>query len=164
MWPKVDVIRYVVCFNCGRVSPEREFCIYCHMPLSLEPPITTEGLALGSIENGSLFRLPPKQFGFHFAFYGVTGTGKARAAMNLAIKAENEGRNLRIIDVEGEWKNIIPELKKESVYYDVNSNLKVNPFDLQDPGLTKMLLKETIFSGMEQEYASLSPQMNFLLD
>jgi hypothetical protein len=159
-----DCIRYVVCFNCGRVSPEREFCIFCHMPLSIPPPQTNEGVPLGSIEDGQLFRLPMKYFGFHFAFYGVTGTGKTRAAMNLAIKAENEGLNLRVIDIEGEWKNVIPELKKDTVYYDINKNLKVNPFDLQDPGLTKLLLRETIFKGIELEYRDLSPQMNFMLD
>jgi uncharacterized protein (DUF2344 family) len=116
------------------------------------------------MEDGKAFRLPLRYFGFHFAFYGVTGTGKTRAAMNLAIKAENEGLHLRIIDVEGEWKNIIPELKEDTAYYDVNNNLQINPFDLQDLGLTKLLLRETIFKGIELEYQDLSPQMNFLLD
>jgi hypothetical protein len=134
------------------------------MPLSIAPPKMCEGIPLGSIEDGNLFRLPLKYFGFHFAFYGVTGTGKTRAAMNLAIKAENEGLNLRIIDIEGEWRNIIPELKKDTVYYDINKNLKVNPFDLQDTGLTKLLLMETIFKGIELEYRDISPQMNFMLD
>jgi hypothetical protein len=134
------------------------------MPLSIAPPKTKEGVALGSIEDGHLFRLPLSYFGFHFAFYGVTGTGKTRAAMNLAIKAENEGLNLRIIDVEGEWKNIIPQLTKSTVYYEACNNLKVNPFDLRDTGLTKLLLMETIFKGIELEYRDISPQMNFLLD
>ncbi|MCW4010035.1 MAG: ATP-binding protein [Candidatus Bathyarchaeota archaeon] len=159
-----DFIQYVVCFNCGKISPEREFCIHCHMPLAMDPPKTAEGVPLGSIENGDLFRLPLKYYGLHFAFYGVTGTGKTRSAMNLAIRSENEGVNLRVIDVEGEWKNIIPKLKKETVYYDIDSNLKVNPFDLQDPGLTKLLLMETIFKGIELEYRDISPQMNYLLD
>jgi len=84
--------------------------------------------------------------------------------MNLAVKAENAGLNLRILDVEGEWKNIIPKLQKEVGYYEVDSNLKVNPFELDDLGLTKLLLRETIFKGIELEYQDLSPQMNFLLD
>lgn len=84
--------------------------------------------------------------------------------MNLAVKAENAGLNLRILDVEGEWKNIIPKLQKEVEYYEVDTNLKVNPFELKDLGLTKLLLRETIFKGIELEYQDLSPQMNFLLD
>jgi len=33
--------------------------------------------------------------------------------MSLVIKAENEGLCLRILDVEGEWKKIIPKLELE---------------------------------------------------
>lgn len=84
--------------------------------------------------------------------------------MNLAIKAENEGLHLRVIDVEGEWRNIIPQLKKETVCYDVEKNFRINPFDLEDIGLIKLILRETIFKGIEQEYRDLSPQMDFLLD
>lgn len=159
-----DYMRYVVCFNCGRVSPEREFCIFCHLPLMTFPQKTPKGIHSACMENGEAFRLPLEYFSYHFAFYGVTGTGKSRAAMNLAVKAENQGLNLRIIDIEGEWKGIIPNLRKETIYYDVDKNLRINPFDLKDIGLTKLLLKETIFKGIESEYGELSPQMNFLLD
>ena len=37
----------------------------------------------------------------------MTGTGKTRATMNLAIEAEKAGLCLRILDVEGEWNRII---------------------------------------------------------
>lgn len=160
---------YVLCMNCGRLSLEGMFCTYCHSPLflSFSNPLTSvdDGVYLGDIEGESLpFLLPINPyFGFHFAFYGVTGTGKTRAAMNLAINSENKGLCLRIIDVEGEWKKIIPMLKKETVFYDSEFNLKVNPFDLNDPGLTLAILKETIFMGMEHEYGELSPQMNYVL-
>ena len=70
---------------------------------------------------------------------------------------------MRILDVEGEWRKIIPRLEKETVYYDSEYNLKVNPFDLNDSGLTLLILKETIFMGMEQEYRELSPQMIYVL-
>jgi len=59
------------------------------------------------MDDGKAYRILLECFKYHFAFYGVTGTGETRAAMNLAIKAEQEGLNLRIIDIEGEWKNII---------------------------------------------------------
>ena len=156
---------YVICLNCGKVTPEREFCLYCHSPLlgAFEPPQTKEGIKLAYTKSG-FFRLPTEYFGYHFAFYGVTGSGKTRAAMNLAIRAENNGLNLCILDVEGEWKNIIPKLRKEVEYYEVDTNLRVNPFELEDLGLTKLLLRETIFKGIELEYQDLSPQMNFLLD
>jgi hypothetical protein len=93
----------------------------------------------------------------------VTGTEKTRAAMNLAIKAENAGLCLRILDVEG-WRRIIPRLSKDTLYYASGDNLRLNPFDLKDPGLIKILLMETIFKGVSQEYKELSPQMSFLLD
>ncbi len=83
--------------------------------------------------------------------------------MNLAINSENEGLCLSILDVECEWKKIIPKLRKETIYYDPESNLKVNPFDLNDSGLTLFILKETTFMGMEREYGELSPQMNYVL-
>jgi DNA helicase HerA-like ATPase len=158
---------YVLCLNCGRLSVEGMFCTYCHSPLFLANPKQefNDGVYLGEVEGGnSPFHLPVNPyFGFHFAFYGVTGTGKTRAAMNLAIKAENEGLCLRVLDVEGEWKKIIPSLSRETIYYDSDYNLKVNPFDLNDPGLTLLILKETIFMGMEQEYRELSPQMSYVL-
>ena len=118
---------------------------------------------MGTTERGE-FRLPLECLRYHFAFYGVTGSGKTRAAMNLAIQAENAGINLRILDIEGEWKRIIPHLKRETLYYDVGCDLKINPFDLKDVGLVRRLLKETIFKSLELEYKDLSPQMNFLLD
>lgn len=160
------VIAYILCLNCGRVSVEGMFCTFCHSPLLGANPKQefSDGVYLGEVEGEALpFLLPINPyFGFHFAFYGVTGTGKTRAAMNLAINAENKGLCLRIIDVEGEWKKIIPKLEKETIYYD-SKNLRVNPFDLNDPGLTLLILKETIFVGMEHEYGELSPQMNYVL-
>lgn len=159
-----DCIQYFVCFNCGRVTPEREFCIFCHMPIQTDPPETKKGVTLGCMEDGKVFRIPLKHFGSHFAFYGVTGSGKTRAAMKLAIESERQGLNLRIIDIEGEWKNLIPRFEKKTVYYDSDNNLRINPFDLNDLALTKTLLRETIFQGIENEYSELSPQMNFLLD
>ena len=158
---------YVLCLNCSRISVEGMFCNFCHSPLLGANPTQefSNGVYLGGVEGeNSSFLLPINPyFGFHFAFYGVTGTGKTRATMNLAIKAENEGLCLRMLDVEGEWKKIIPSLSKETLCYDSEYNLKVNPFDLNDPGLTLMILKETIFMGMEREYRELSPQMNYIL-
>jgi len=162
----VKSIRYVICFNCGKITLEKEFCSYCHSPLfsNNSPAEFKNGVLLGFTEKDKAFRIPLEYFRYHFAFYGVTGTGKTRAAMNLAVRAENQGLSLRIIDVEGEWKNIIPNLKKETVYYEIENDLKINPFDLNDIGLTRQLLKETVFMGIEQEFQDYSPQMNFLLD
>ena len=161
---------YVLCMNCGRISLEGMFCSYCHSPLfgggSSNPLANVkDGVYLGEVEGENSPLLLPinPYFGFHFAFYGVTGTGKTRAAMNLAINSENQGLCLRILDVEGEWRKIIPRLKKETIFYDSEYNLKVNPFDLNDPGLTLQILKEMIFMGMEREYGELSPQMNYIL-
>jgi len=129
---------YVLCLNCGRISVKRMFCSFRHSPLLGANPKKgfSDGVYLGDVEGGnSLFLLSINPyFGYHFAFYGVTETGKTRVAMNLAIKAENAGLCLRILGIEGEWKSIIPKLTKETVYYDSKHNLKVNPFDLNDPG------------------------------
>jgi DNA helicase HerA-like ATPase len=159
--------RFLLCLNCGRIAPERLFCTFCHSLLISsglsDAPENREGIYLGQTEDGKSFFLPLSRLCFHLAFYGVTGTGKTRAAMNLAIQAENQGIALRIIDVEGEWKRIIPKLKKETLFYDSGSNPTLNPFEVNDPGLTLLLLKETIFMGVEKEYRELSPQMSYVL-
>ena len=84
--------------------------------------------------------------------------------MKLAIESEKSGLKLLILDVEGEWKNIIPQFKGETQYYAADHNLKINPYDLNDYGLVKALLKETIFKGIEVEYQDISPEMNYVLD
>ena len=119
---------------------------------------------MGKLADGTPFRLPLDYFQFHFAFYGATGSGKTRLAMKLAKEAENSGITLLIVDVEGEWRNLIPLLKGETNYYSAGTNLKINPFEIGDIGLVKLLLKETVFKGIEVDYQELSPQMNFVLD
>ena len=124
----------------------------------------SRGVHLGFLSEGSEFRIPLSHFGFHFGFYGVTGSGKTRAAMKLAIEAEKAGLKLLILDVEGEWKNIIPHFKGEAEYYSTDHNLKINPFELNDYGLVETILRETIFKGIELESQDISPQMNYVLD
>jgi DNA-binding MarR family transcriptional regulator len=119
---------------------------------------------LGTLGNGTQFRLPVEYFAFHFAFYGVTGSGKTRLAMRLAREAEHLGIKLLVIDIEGEWKNVLPTLTGQTEYYSVGSNLKINPLDLDDFGLTKALLRSTVFEGIERDFQDLSPQMNYVLD
>jgi hypothetical protein len=84
--------------------------------------------------------------------------------MRLAIDASKAGIKVLIIDVEGEWKNIIPSLNGKTEYYAAEKNLKINPFELGDKGLVRLILKETLFRGIETEYQELSPQMNYVLD
>ncbi|MBI2938372.1 MAG: ATP-binding protein [Thaumarchaeota archaeon] len=161
---------YWVCITCGSMTKMlRGLCDYCQSPLpnflhSPEPNQVRDGILLGTMSDGNPFHLPLSQFGFHFAFYGATGGGKTREAMNLAIKAENNGIKLLILDVEGEWKNILPRLQHKTEYYSTDTNLKINPYDLNDYGLVRALLKEIIFRGIEVEYQDLSPQMNYVLD
>ena len=145
------------------------FCTYCHAPLPsfLHPPKpeqVSKGIFLGYLSDGNEFHLPLDHLGYHFAFFGVTGSGKTRLAMKLAIEAENSGIKLLILDIEGEWKKIIPHLKGKTEYYEVEMNLKINPFDIGDIWLARLLLKETIFKGIEVEYRDLSPQMNYVFD
>ncbi|MCP8315790.1 MAG: DUF87 domain-containing protein, partial [archaeon] len=151
------MISYTLCITCGRlVQGETGFCSFCSSPLMdfLHSPKqeTCDGILLGHLSEGNSFHLPIEYFGYHFAFYGVTGSGKTRLAMKLAIETENLGIKLLILDVEGEWKNIIQYLKGKTEYYATERNLKVNPFELGDYGLIRLLLKETIFKGIEVEY------------
>lgn len=161
--------KYWVCITCGSLtSMARGLCTYCSAPLpnflhSPEPNQVNRGIHVGYLSKGGDFRIPTTYFGFHFAFYGATGSGKTRGAMQLAVQAENSGIRLLILDVEGEWKNVIPQLKGETEYYAVERNLKINPYDLNDYGLVKALLKETIFHGIETEYQDISPQMDYVL-
>lgn len=160
------MVRYAVCLTCGRLTQaESGFCSYCKSPLpsflrGLDE--VNEGIFLGS--SNKPFFLPIKFLPYHFALYGVTGSGKTRLAMKLVIEAENIGIKVLILDVEGEWRNVIPYFKGKTEYYEIERNLKINPFDLNDLGLVKLLLKETIFRGIEVEYRELSPQMNYVLE
>jgi hypothetical protein len=139
------------------------------MRFSLEnsPILDYWGLNVGEVSNGLPFNFPVNYLTSHTLITGQTGTGKTRFAMNLAVRAENyvsiQKIRLLVIDVEGEWKNIIPELKGRTEYFAVDKNLKINPFDLGDPALIRDLMRETIFRGIEKEYVDLSAQMNFVL-
>lgn len=161
---------YELCITCGRLTQgQTGFCSFCDSPLmdflhSPRPQEVSKGVFLGHLLDKNPFHIAADYFGYHFAFYGVTGSGKTRLAMKLAIEAENSGIKLNILDIEGEWKNLIPYFKGHTEYYATERNLKINPFDLGDIGLIRLLLKETIFKGIEVEYQELSPQMNYVLD
>lgn len=165
----VCMVSYTICITCGRLTQSQtSFCSYCHSPLPgffRSPKLeSNNGVFLGTLQDGSKFNLPQEFLGYHFSFYGVTGSGKTRLAMKLGMEAENSGMRLLVLDVEGEWRNIIPSLRGKTEYYATERNLRVNPFELGDLGLTRLLLKETIFKGVEVEYRDLSPQMNYVLD
>lgn len=154
----------------GNFVMGRRFCPrYKLMRFKLERPIILDyfGLNVGTVTDGLLFNLPVSCLAEHVLITGQTGTDKTRFAMNLAIKAENyspvQKINLLVVDVEGEWKSIIPKMKNEIEYFSVDKNLKINPFDLVDPALIRELFRETIFKGIEKEYVDLSAQMNFVL-
>jgi len=155
---------------CGNFVKEKRFCSRCKIVrfnVKRDVILCYNGLDLGDLANGVPFAFPINYLSNHVLVTGQTGTGKSRLAMGLAIKAENHPLpvpiKLLIIDVEGEWKNIIPQLKKKTEYYSVDSNLRINPFDLQDPALIRELMRETVFKGIEKEYIDLSAQMNFVL-
>lgn len=155
---------------CGNFVREKRFCPRCKfMRFSLEkaPILDYWGLKVGATLDGLPFNLPLGLLLNHVLVTGQTGTGKTRFAMNLIVKAENNPSihpiKFLAIDVEGEWKNIIPKMKEKSEYYSVESNLKINPFDLEDPALIRELMRQTVFKGIEKEYVDLSAQMNFVL-
>jgi len=155
---------------CGNFVRERRFCPRCKLmrfKLENSPVLDYFGLNIGELSNGLPFNFPVNCLSNHVLISGQTGTGKTRLAMNLAVKSENyqssQKIKLLIVDVEGEWKNIIPKLKNWTEYFAVDKNLKINPFDLGDPGLIRELMRETVFKGIEKEYVDLSAQMNFVL-
>jgi len=49
------------------------------------------GIFPGTTSNNDKFFLPLEFLPYHFTFYQVTGSGKTRLAMKLAIEAENRG-------------------------------------------------------------------------
>lgn len=158
-----------ICF-CGNLVSEKRFCPRCkRVRFTLDKPVFLDysGPSLGTVAEGYPFNFPANYLDSHVLICGQTGTGKSRFAMNLAVKMENLRQPRRIklvvIDVEGEWTGIIPFLKEAVEYYDVGSNLRINPFDLNDPALVRELLRETVFKGIEKEYVDLSAQMNFVL-
>jgi len=114
--------KYWVCITCGNMTPmTRGLCTYCSAPLpnflhSPKPESVSNGVRLGFLSDGNDFKIPLSHFGYHFAFYGATGGGKTRAAMNLAIESENSGTKILVLDVEGEWKDLIPRLRNETEY------------------------------------------------
>jgi len=157
---------------CGNLVFEKRFCPRCKLVrFRLDRPVVLDyyDLRVGTVKGGLPFNLPLNRLSQHVLISGQTGTGKSRFAMRLATRAENhtsqQGKiKLLIIDVEGEWKRIIPDLKEKTYYYDVAKNLRINPFDLNDPALIRELFKETVFKGIEKEYSDLSAQMNFVLN
>lgn len=155
---------------CGNFVRDKRFCPRCkyfRFRIENSPILDYWGLRVGSLSNGLPFNFPVNFLTTHVLVNGQTGTGKTRFAMNLAVKAANyesfQKIKLLVVDVEGEWKNIIPKLKGQTEYFAVDKNLKINPFDLGDPALIRELMRETVFKGIEKEYVDLSAQMNFVL-
>ena len=155
---------------CGNFVRDKRFCPRCkyfRFRIENSPILDYWGLKVGTLSNGLPFNFPVNFLTTHILVSGQTGTGKTRFAMNLAVKAANyesfQKIKLLIVDVEGEWKNIIPKLKGQTEYFAVDKNLKINPFDLGDPALIRELMRETVFKGIEKEYVDLSAQMNFVL-
>ena len=154
---------------CGNFVKEKRFCPRCKiLRFSIEnsPILDYWGERLGTLSDGLQFNFPLDLLANHVLVSGQTGTGKSRFAMNLTVKTANSVQNkikVLVLDVEGEWKNIIPLIKGDVEYYAVDRNLKINPFDLKDPALVRELLRQTIFKGIEKEYLDLSAQMNFVL-
>ncbi|HJT10261.1 MAG TPA: ATP-binding protein [Candidatus Nitrosotalea sp.] len=155
---------------CGNFVREKRFCPRCKLVrfrIENSPILDYWGLNVGELSNGLPFNFPINYLSGHVLVTGQTGTGKTRFAMNLAVKTENHVSihpiKLLVVDVEGEWKNIIPKMKNWTEYFSVDKNLKINPFDLGDPALIRELFRETIFKGIEKEYVDLSAQMNFVL-
>lgn len=151
---------------CGNFVRGKRYCPRCQIVrfrLENSPILDYWGMKLGTTAEGLPFNLPSDLLTKHTMISGQTGSGKTRFSMNLVSKVEKSGPKILIIDVEGEWKNIIPNLRKATTYCAVGKNLRINPFDLKDPGLIRELFRETVFKGIEKEYTDLSAQMNLVL-
>ncbi|MGH9922300.1 MAG: ATP-binding protein [Nitrososphaerales archaeon] len=160
-----------VCTSCGRLNDGKRFCPSCKtmfFNINNTTLISYFGVELGNFSNGLPFIFPPDRLSSHTAVLGQTGTGKTRLAMALATKTQNYPMpvplKLLVIDIEGEWKGIIPHLRNGAEYYAIDRNFRINPFDLKDHGLIRELLRETVFKGIEKEYVDLSAQMNYVLN
>ena len=156
-----------VCTSCGRHNDGKRFCPSCKIMffnIRNSKPIAYFGSVLGYFSDGLPFIFPTDRLSNHTMVVGQTGTGKSRLSMKITVEAEKQGLKLLIIDVEGEWKGIIPHLRNGAEYYAVDRNFRINPFDLNDHGLIRELLRETVFKGIEKEYVDLSAQMNYVLN
>jgi predicted transcriptional regulator len=143
----------------------QDFCDNCNAPSSrflFPDSVRTEGSLIGHAQDGTEYILEPSFQSY--AFYGITGSGKTSLARKVAVAAEVRGIKLLVLDPEGEWRHIIPELRQHTDYYATTKNLKINPFDLKDKQLICILLKETVLKGIQTEFWDLSPQMNYVLD
>jgi len=90
------MIKTILCFPLLQLAFQ-PFCIKnSPLPRFFRSPRleSNNGIFLGTLQNGSAFNLPQEFFGYHFSFYGVTGSGKTRLAMKLAIETENSGTKL----------------------------------------------------------------------
>ncbi len=154
---------------CGNFVKEKRYCPRCKLVrFTIQRPTVLgyDGYRIGQVANGIPFLLPKNLLDSHLLVSGQTATGKSTMAMNLIATAENQEFpecKFLIMDIEGEWKNIIPKLKGKTRYHSVEKNLKINPFDLNDPALIRELLKQTVFQGIQEEYSDLSAQMNYVL-
>jgi hypothetical protein len=117
---------------CGNFVHDKRFCPKCkYMRFRLDRAefLDYYGFKVGSLSNGLPFNLPINYISSHVLVAGQTGTGKTRFAMKLAVETENyqsiQKARLLVVDVEGEWKNVIPMLKERTEYYDVASNLRI---------------------------------------
>lgn len=86
-------MKYSICLTCGRMTQaDSGFCSFCRSPSPSflnSPELDQDGIFLGTTNKGQ-FNLPINFFTYHFSFYGVTGSGKTRLAMKLALTS-NQG-------------------------------------------------------------------------
>jgi len=77
------------------------------------PDQNNNGIFLGFNQDNKFF-LPLEFLSYHFAFYGVTGSGKTRLAMKLAIEAET------IYIYEEDYNKALETLRHKFIDYAVS--------------------------------------------